>query len=232
LNLTVPAGAGHTTKREYVYRALRAAIMRCELAPGQRLNIQSIARELGVSPIPVREALQTLQSEGLVETIPHVGSVVARIREDSVAEIFAVLEGLEATAARVAIERADSGELAVLKELLREIDGTLESGEYERWGELNAWLHVGLARVTGMPMLEEMTEKVFDRWRRVQRCFFGELPLQRIVRSQEEHHQILAAIRNRDVERAEDLVRQHNRGALEAYVEHISRARPVKPGAG
>ena len=54
----------HRTKQEFVYRTLRAAIIRCELPPGERLVIDDLARQLAVSAIPVREALQLLQSEG------------------------------------------------------------------------------------------------------------------------------------------------------------------------
>jgi len=71
------------TKQEYVYQALRGAILRGELAPGQRLVIDQIGRRLQVSAIPIREALQLLQSEGLVLSAPHVGSTVAPISTPS-----------------------------------------------------------------------------------------------------------------------------------------------------
>ena len=83
------------TKQEYVYQSLRGAIMRGELAPGQRLVIDEIGRQLQVSAIPIREALQLLQSEGLVLGAPHVGATVAPISEDEVHEVFAIMEGLE-----------------------------------------------------------------------------------------------------------------------------------------
>ena len=69
----------HLTKEEYVYNTLRTAIMRCELAPGKKLVIDNLSTELGVSPIPIRGALQRLQAEGLVEITPHTGAVVSEI---------------------------------------------------------------------------------------------------------------------------------------------------------
>src|SRR4028118_866379 len=95
----------HQTKQEFVYHTLRNAIMRAELVPGERLRTEDIAQRLGVSPIPVREALQLLQSERLVETIPHVGARVAPVSHNSVIEVFTVMEGLELVASRTAAGR-------------------------------------------------------------------------------------------------------------------------------
>ncbi|HSB62391.1 MAG TPA: GntR family transcriptional regulator [Vicinamibacteria bacterium] len=75
--LAPPAAARFRTKQELVYRTLRDAIMICRLAPGERLVIDELARQLEVSAIPVREALQLLQSEGLVRSVPPVGATVA-----------------------------------------------------------------------------------------------------------------------------------------------------------
>ena len=93
------------TKQAFVYQTLHSAIMRGELAPGARLRTGDIAQRLGVSVIPVREALQMLHSERLVESAPHVGARVARISRDSIIEVFTVMEGLELVATRTAAER-------------------------------------------------------------------------------------------------------------------------------
>ena len=93
------------TKQEFVYRTLRSAIMRCEIAPGERLVIDDLARKLEVSIIPVREALQLLQSEGLILNVPHVGATVAPITRESILDVFTLLEGLEIMATRLVAER-------------------------------------------------------------------------------------------------------------------------------
>ena len=76
------ASMRHRTKQEFVYETLREAIMRCELGPGRRLVIDELARQLEVSAIPVREALQLLQSEGLVTNVPHVGATVSPVSRE------------------------------------------------------------------------------------------------------------------------------------------------------
>jgi DNA-binding GntR family transcriptional regulator len=71
-------------------------------------------------------------------------------------------------------------------------------------------------------VLLEMTERVFDLWYRVQRYFFREVLLQRVLQSQREHHAILCALRDRDGAELERLVKVHNQNALEAYTKHLS----------
>lgn len=222
MRLSVSEGMVYRTKQEFVYWTLRRAILRCELAPGERLTTQEIADRLDVSLIPVREALQLLQSEGLVEISPHVGASVAPISGSSVAEVFTLLEGLETVASRVAALRMTKEETDVLEDLVSEMDVAIERGDYERWGELNTRLHVSIAGHAGMPTLKEITERVFDLWYRVQRCFFSEVLLQRVLQSQQEHHAILGALRERDEAALEALIKSHNRNALEAYTRYMS----------
>src|SRR5215208_6723880 len=105
-SLDAPRGAPHRTKQAFVYRTLHDAISTCEIRPGERLVIDDLARRLEVSAIPVREALQLLQSEGLVLLVPHVGATVATLSRESIAEVFTVMEGLEIVATRAAAERA------------------------------------------------------------------------------------------------------------------------------
>ena len=106
------------TKQEFVYQTLRSAIMRCEIAPGERLVIDDLARRLEVSIIPVREALQLLQSEGLIANIPHVGATVAPVTRESILDVFTLLEGLGTVATRLVAERGNPVELDMLAELV------------------------------------------------------------------------------------------------------------------
>jgi DNA-binding GntR family transcriptional regulator len=221
LRLAVPKGTRHRTKQEFVYRTLREAIVRCELAPGQRLVIDDLARRLEVSSIPVREALQLLQSEGLVDMVPHVGATVAPIGRESVAEVFAVMEGLESVATRAAGARARPEDLDALQEMVRLMDHALGSGAHEQWAELNTRFHAAISRLTGMPMLQEMMERVLDRWDRVRRYFFTGVLVPRAEQAQKEHHALLEAMRVRDWDRLEETIRAHNRGALADYTAYL-----------
>jgi DNA-binding GntR family transcriptional regulator len=216
--------APYRTKQEFAYRRIRDAIMRCELAPGQRLVIDEIAQRLRVSAMPVREALHLLQSEGLVVNVPHVGATAAPIVPHAIHEVFTILEGLEMVATREAVARLRPEDVAELDRLLESMDEALRSGDYERWSELNSSFHVAISAITGMPLLREMTERVLGQWDRVRRHYFERVLVPRTETAQREHHELLAAMKAGDRARAEAVVRQHNRGALVDYSEFIRRS--------
>jgi DNA-binding GntR family transcriptional regulator len=224
--LDARGGAPHRTKQAFVYRTLHDAISTCEIRPGERLIIDDLARRLQVSAIPVREALQVLQSEGLVITVPHVGATVAPISRDSIVDVFTVLEGLESVACRYAAERATPKDVDGLRGLVERMDQVVGAGNFEGWPELNAEFHLRMSAMTGLALLQEMTARVLDRWNRVRRFFFTDVLLPRVVKAQEEHRLMIDAFRDRDVERLVGLVRQHNQSALVAYVNHLGEAEP------
>lgn len=217
------ASLPYRTKQELVYARLREAIMRCELAPGHRIVIDDLARHLGVSAIPVREALNRLRSEGLVVNVPHVGATVAPIAPESVREVFAIMEGLEIVATREAAGRLSDGGVAELETTLLAMDRALAGGAYERWSEMNSDLHLTISSMTGMPLLFEMTERVLRRWDRMRRHYFEGVLVPRAETAQREHHEILAAMKAGDLARLETVVRQHNQGAMLDYDDFIRR---------
>jgi DNA-binding GntR family transcriptional regulator len=217
------------TKQAFVYQALRSAIMRGELVPGERLRTEEIAQRLGVSLIPVREALQLLQSERLVESTPHVGARVARISRTSIIEVFTVMEGLELVATRTAAERMTPAHEQELTALVEAMDGALASGNYNAWSDINTQFHCAIADMTGMPMLQEMTVRALDQWDRVRRYYLKDVLVHRLAQAQEEHHVIVQAMRDQNYALLAQLVREHNQGALAAYTEHLAHATTSTP---
>ena len=218
-----PALPRHRTKRELVYQTLRDAIMRCELAPGRRLLIDDLARQLDVSAIPVREALQLLQSEGLVDNVPHVGATVSAISRQSIDEVFAVMEGLELVAARSAAQRMTPADAAALEQLVAGMDRAQAAARHAEWADLNSRFHLAISRLSGMPLLHEMTERILGRWDRIRRHYFEGVLVTRVETAQKEHHELLAALKAADLPALETAVRKHNQGALSAYTEYIRR---------
>jgi DNA-binding GntR family transcriptional regulator len=211
----------YRTKQELVYQSLRSAIMRCDLRPGQRLVIDELARKLEVSAIPVREALHLLQSEGLVTSVPHVGATVSLISRESIDEVFAVLESLEIVATRSATLRLTSADAAALEGITVAMDEAWQTGRNEEWADLNSRFHLTISRLSAMPMLQEMTERVLDHWDRVRRFYFNGVLVRRIEQAQEEHRALVRAMKAKDLVALEQTVKQHNRGALLAYAEYL-----------
>ena len=210
-----PADRPYRTKASLVYSTLRDAIMRCEIEPGARLIIDDISASLGVSHIPVREALNQLQSEGLVIVVPHAGATVTPVSPDDLTEIFSILEGLEIVATRVVAEHATPSDLAGLVALLAPMDDAVRNQQPNEWAELNIGFHRQIAQISGMPMLSEMLNRVLDLWDRVRR-HMRVLP-ERMAEAQQEHHEIVSALMNGDAAAVQVLVTRHNRGALAAY---------------
>ncbi len=222
----------HRTKQAMVYDALRSAIMRSELQPGQRLIIDDISRQLGVSQIPVREALQLLQSERLVTNVPHIGATVAPISPADLREVFLLMEGLERVALEAAM-RAPDAYLERLEVLVRRMDDAVANDDGDAWAELNNDFHREIAAAASMPLLYDMMRRTLDQWDRIRRYF--NILNQRLPRAQEQHHAILDALRSHDLDALRRLSHDHNREPLSAYVaefEHAEHSRntPAQPG--
>jgi DNA-binding GntR family transcriptional regulator len=205
------------TKQQAIYRHLKDQILEGKLQPGQRLIIDDIADELGLSIIPVREALQMLQSERLVEIRPHAGATVSPITPENIEEVFIILEGMEAVTVRRIAESRPSDLEAKLKKLIGQMDQAEKRHDVEKWSALNMEFHLAMSEATGMPWLHEITSRALANWDRIRRHFFREGGEHRFAEAQKEHHGILQAIRRGDKDQAEKLVRQHNRKAFRHY---------------
>ena len=212
----------YLTKQEWVYSTLKDAIQLCDLAPGTRLTLDELAEQLQVSRVPVREALLQLQAEGLVDMAPHTGAVVSPVSTDSIHELFMILEELEVLSARVVAEKSCPQDLENLEGVLKGMQEAVAQGNSNRWSELNTEFHSEICRLSGMPFLQQITEKTLERWDRMRRCFLTEVLHKRITHAQEEHRQIYIALGQKKVETVEQLIRAHNRNALKDYLTYLS----------
>jgi DNA-binding GntR family transcriptional regulator len=216
-----PEGPRHVTKQQVAYTALREAIIHGELAPGERVVIDDLARRFDVSIIPIREALRLLESEGLIVSVAHTGTSVAPVSRQLVVEVFALLEGLETVSARAAATAATPRDLAALGRLVTRMDRALAAGRPSAWAELNTEFHLAISRLSGMPMVDQMLGRALDHWDRVRRFFFTGVFTRRADAAQREHHRMLAQLEARDVDGLEETMRRHNRGALQAYLDYL-----------
>jgi DNA-binding GntR family transcriptional regulator len=210
------------TKQEWVYATLKDGIQTGTLAPGQRLTLDDLADQLNVSRVPVREALLQLQVEGLVDMEPHMGAVVAPLSPDSVFEVFLVLEELEVLAGKIVAERSCDDDLDGLAAILDEMESAVREGDAEHWAEMNAEFHSEVSRQTAMPFLQQITGQALERWDRLRRFYRSEVLGVRLDRAQRDHRQIFAALKAGNGEKAEEILRRHNKKALQAYLARLS----------
>lgn len=139
--------------RDYAYRSVRARILSAGLKPGERLVERDLAAELGVSRIPLREALRMLASEGLVVLVPGKGALVAPFGPQDVTDLFDVREVLESLAARLAAERATETTLKPLSDSLLEARAATEADDPQRIAAANAAFHAEVVALAGNPLL-------------------------------------------------------------------------------
>ncbi|HTX80384.1 MAG TPA: GntR family transcriptional regulator [Longilinea sp.] len=205
------------TKEQYAYTTLRDAIIRCELAPGEKLVIDHLSTEMGLSQIPIRTALQRLQSEGLVIINPHAGAIVAPLPSEKIAEVFALLESLERTAFTIAAQNRTDADLIDLANILDQMDAVLSNPDPSDWLVLNCAFHRRIATITAMPLLIDFTARTLDEWMRISHHYFANITSTRLPQTQAEHRQIIDLLRARDTDALESLAAAHNRDANRSY---------------
>lgn len=215
-----------TTKLEVVYNVLRENIVNGNLEPGTRLVIKKIAQDLGVSEIPVREAIRMLEAQGLVTMTPHTGAQVSKFNVDDIQEIVAVRGLLEGYAARTAIPFIEGAVLTELNTCLAAMKKCVEEGNLSEFGSLNRQFHQLIYDQSPIKRLNKMISELWDGSERT-RAVFG-ISKQRPQESLKEHQGILAAILEGNGDKVERLVREHRRKIGEIIINHLKAVEAKK----
>jgi DNA-binding GntR family transcriptional regulator len=193
---------------ESVADAIRERILSGTFAPGERLVEAEIARQLHISRGPVREALARLRAEGLAYEEPRRGSFVAALSPDDVREIYELRAALETRAARLLIERGDDAAFARLDAIVDGLRRAAEADDRTEFARLDAALHEQLCLESGNSRLH----RTFVNHAGV----LGTLVRLEVTTQYDEldgllreHESLWAAVRSRDVERAERACNEH-----------------------
>jgi DNA-binding GntR family transcriptional regulator len=206
LDIFDPAAAPNRSRADFVYETLRDAISDGRIPGGGRVREEEVARNLGVSRTPVREALQRLQQRGLLAPGPGGrGLVVAQPGQDEVVELYAMREILEGSAARFAAERATPEEIATLYELQEQLKAA--EGDPMLHVTLNRRFHQAIYEAAHNRYLMQTLESLHDSFALL-RSATMRLP-HRQRDSHEERRRIIAAIEKRDPVLAEREAREH-----------------------
>lgn len=203
--------------------ALRERILHGDYPEGEPLRQDAIAEELGVSRIPVREALRQLEAEGLVTFSPHRGAVVSTMSLQEILELFELRAEIESDLVRRAIPHMSAEDRNRAKDILAAYEIALRTGEVAKWGELNWQFHSTLYAPAGRAFTMAMVSKLHqqsDRYLRMQLALtHGE------SRAKDEHRAIANAARKGDTKAAAKLMREHILGAGRALVEFLEEHR-------
>ncbi|MDT0482782.1 MULTISPECIES: GntR family transcriptional regulator [Streptomyces] len=210
---TVPRLERPGPLRDRVYGALLELITTRALQPGQHLVESELAGHLGVSRQPVREALQRLNTEGWVDLRPAQGAFVHEPTDEEADQLLTVRTLLEAEAARLAAANAGSAGIAVLEELCAQGESAVAADDVDAAVALNARLHATIMELAGNAVLAELAGQVDRRVR----WYYTPIARRRGRQSWIEHRELIAAIADRDEQRATAVMRQHTEQTRKMY---------------
>ncbi|GGY27922.1 GntR family transcriptional regulator [Paludibacterium paludis] len=202
---------------------LRQRLLSGEWPGGTQLRQEALSRELGVSRVPVREALRQLEAEGLVEIVEHRGAVVAELSLDEILELLRVRALLECDILLEAVPRQTRGDLETAESLLGQFKAALDARDVSRWGLLNAEFHLTLYRAAGRPHTLAMIGQLLNRTDRYTRIQI--MLTDCCEQSYREHAELLALCRGKDAVSAAASLRKHILDAGPALAAHYPQQR-------
>lgn len=194
---------------EIAYGALRQAILRCDLTPGQHVTEAQLAEQYGLGRAAVRAALTRLCHERLLKVTPRHGYTVSPVTFKHVHDLFDVRLVIEPAAIRLAATRLDARVVAELEALNEACLRLPEQQDAPRLRDANKAFHVGIVRASGNERLEEMARSTLDELDRVLYLPQFANVWDRIDSSYHEHATIVNALKARDFVAAEEATLSH-----------------------
>ena len=204
---------GTGTSADLAYAVLRHSIIHGELALGSRLRADELAKRLGMSRTPVREALRKLEVEELISVGPRNILIVQKMNEGELVDTYYIREALEGMAARHAAENITRFELSNLRHIVASMTDAIEDNDLDTLRELTGEFQIVIFEASRNQRLSRMLKELQERIRRFQT---STIYLEgRSVEVLEEFKNLLNAIEKRDPDAAEDCARQYRRRTLE-----------------
>ncbi|MDI6600482.1 MAG: GntR family transcriptional regulator [Thermoanaerobacteraceae bacterium] len=205
--------------RDIVFEELRNAIFKGELKPNQRLIEEDIAKQMGISRTPVREALRMLENEGLVVHVPRKGVLVTGFSNEDIDEIYRIRGVLEGLAASLAVDHITLKELTELEVILRKMKILIDEDRFNELMDLHNRFNYVLIRASRSPRLCSMIDTMQEYLEKTRMISLSSK--ERQVKAHEEHEAIVNAIKSKDKLMTEKLVREHTEKAREAYFQYV-----------
>jgi DNA-binding GntR family transcriptional regulator len=216
---------------EEVYARIRADIMSVKIPPDTHISVDNLARELGVSQTPIREALSMLEANGLVNRQHFVGYCTgSRLNREQVANLYQIRLLLEPAAAGLAAQKmseADMNELVALAHRMDPDPKDLRRTAYERYAEDDAEFHARIAKSSGNPLIAESLARLHAHLHIFRLRHNGAVTKDTF----EEHRKIVRAIASRNPEAAEKAMRDHFQRSYQRLQRLLDAAKPDRAPA-
>ncbi|MBN1104930.1 MAG: GntR family transcriptional regulator [Deltaproteobacteria bacterium] len=210
---------GRKSLGQHVFEHLKMAIIRGEVAPGDRLVESRIAEILNISRTPVREAIHKLEREGLLKRLPKGGFTAVNLTREDIEETFGIRCVLESYAARLAAVNHKAEELDPLRKKIGEFQRCLDEGKMDRLPGINTEFHNQFYALSRSPKLIKLINDLRDQIFRFRRIILQMEDMARV--SNEDHRKMLDAIQTRDLDRVEALVTEHILRGRQVVIEEL-----------
>jgi DNA-binding GntR family transcriptional regulator len=213
----------YRTMQEIVYDTIRDAILSGRYRPGQRLVADELAKEIGVSRMPVREALHRLETTGLVTLAPHRGAVVNELSEAEIIEIYHIRAVLDGLATRLAAPHLAKPDYDRLNAILTEMAAAVKVKDLDRVLRVNRDFHQLIWQAAHAPRLHSLLENLYDasqRFRQLSLVLPG-----RLQQLTQDHRRITQALARGDANRAERFAIEHHESTAMRLLKSIEKKR-------
>ena len=215
--LSIPPKEPGENGRKYAYRVLYNGIMSLDFPPGMLLVDAELSQALQISRTPIREAIVSLVESKLVEVYPQRSSCVSRLNLDAIEEGVFLRYNIERAILREAIRNADGNDLSLMRQNIEQQKSNLESGNLDRYMELDNAFHKLLYLAAGKPWTWSTVMRIVTHHDRVRRLQVR-LGTDQLWPAHEEHRQLFHAVMTRSEANMDDFLYEHltagYRGAL------------------
>jgi DNA-binding GntR family transcriptional regulator len=161
------------TKNEAIYEMLRQEILQAKIKPGEKIVVSDLSKKIGVSEIPIREAVKKLESEGFLTNMPHVGITVSKLDPDEVVEFYLIRIELESLASRLATPHINQEDIEYLTEKNQEMKSALQRDDPEMLAALNKQFHLKIYAAAKRPHLYKLIADLWDKVSWIRSVFFS-----------------------------------------------------------
>lgn len=197
-------GAPYRSLTQIVLENLRERILEGTYEPGARLNISDLAQQFDVSPVPVREALRNLETEGLVQFRLNRGVVVRELSPHEVRELLLIRRPLEALAVAEAARSVTAEDCEALREILTRMD---RIGEGAEWHRLHSEFHHALSALSRLPRLINLIDLFRGQMRPYSKLYLSNP--EHVRQAQAEHHQMVDLLQAGEIAGLQGLIHEH-----------------------
>ncbi len=211
----------YRTASEHAYRVLKQWILDGQLAPGSAIDQADVSARLGISRMPVRTALERLDSEGLVLLTPHRGAIVAPTSVREMRELYFVRRHLEGLATELAAQGLSDAQLDELVRILDLTEQQVRVGDLDGFLASNRAFHMAIYAGANNAVLRRVIESLWDLGERYRRAYL-QLP-ERADESTAEHRRIYELLRSRRAREARAFMEEHNDKTMRVLIERFER---------